>query len=324
MSSSTVACMKMIVKPLFAAVTALLVISCNGGGDNDSAIAGGGGRGTLTLDFGDAPVDDLVEVNLTVTAVEFGGDDGSTSEDAVDVVELSTPREINLLDWQNGDFYNLLNGEEVKSGDYEWVRLRLDYEDNPPEVLVRGEAIPRPLDIPSGEQTGLKLHGGGVLSIDSDGEHHYAIDLDLHRSLILTGSGTYKLKPSYRLIDIDNSYSISGQVLGSVPVGCNGAIYVFRGDVIPDDIENPDDGETVPGVNSDDTVEPEAVVVLDGTISSGASYTVNNLAAGTYTLAFTCDAEDDNLDEDNDDSVDFIGAAIVEDLDRDLTNVDIE
>lgn len=320
--------MKMILKPLLATTTAFLVISCNGGGggDDDTPLAGGGGQGTLTLDIGDAPVDNVSEVNLMVTAVEFGGKDGSTSDDADQVIELDAPQQINLLDWGNDEFFNLMSGVEVEAGDYEWVRLRLDYDANPPEVLVAGEAFARPLDIPSGEQTGLKLHGNGVLSIEGDGEHHYAIDIDLHRSLLLTGSGSYKLKPSYRLIDLDNTYSISGNVLTGVPGGCTGAIYVFRGDVTPDDIENPDDDETIEGTDSDDAVEPAFVSVLDGTVSSGASYTLHNLAAGTYTLAFTCDAENDELDEDNDDpdEFSFLGYTVVENLDSDLTNVEID
>lgn len=316
--------MQLIAKPLFAAITAAMVISCGGGGggNDDLPTAGNGGEGTLTLGFGDAPVDDLQEVNLTITAVEFGGDDGSTSEDAVDVVELDVPREINLLDYQNGDFFDLLVGEDVVAGNYEWIRLRLDYTDgSAPEVLVRGESIPRPLDIPSGEQTGLKLHGGGVLSVENNGDHHYGIDLDLHRSIIQTGNGGYKLKPSYRLINIEDSYSISGRVLVDAPIGCNAAIYVFRGDVTPDDIENPDDGQTVPGVDEADTVEPLFVTVQD----NATNYTVNNVAPGTYTVAFTCDAEDDELDEDNDQDVVFLGAPVVVEVeDTDLTNVDIE
>lgn len=319
--------MQLIAKPLFAAITAVMVMSCGGGGggDDDLPTAGNSGDGTLTLGFGDAPVDDLVEVNLTVTAIEFGGDDGSTSEEAVDVVELDVPREINLLDYQNGDFFDLLVGENVVAGDYEWIRLRLDYESSPPSVLVRGESIARPLDIPSGEQTGLKLNGGGVLTIENNGEHHYGIDLDLHRSIIQTGNGGYKLKPSYRLIDIEDSYSISGRVLTDVPAGCTGAIYVFRGDVTPDDIENPDDGEVIDGLDDSDAVEPLFVTVLDGTTTNGASYTLNNVAAGTYTLAFTCDSDEDDLDEDNDLNVVFRGTPVVVEVeDSDLTNIDIE
>jgi len=310
--------MRMFLKALAATWSAVIVVACgSGGGDDDLPGVNTNSTGVLTLEIGDAPVDNLQEVTLTVTAIEFGGDQGSTSEEAVDTVEIDPPREVNLLDFQNGTFYTLLDGVDVIEGDYEWIRLRLDYDDNPPYVVEKRSSTKFDLDIPSGEQTGLKLHGENLV-IDGSGEHHYAIDIDLHRSLLQTGAGAYKLKPSYRLIDFDaTTFSISGQISLVRPIGCNGAVYVYKGNVEPDDIENPDDGETVSGTNSSDSVEPFIVTVIE----SATSFTINNLAAGTYTLAFTCDVDEDELDEDNDGTVVFLGDPELVNLSSDVTNI---
>lgn len=310
--------MRMFLKALAATWSAVIVVACgNGSGDDDLLGVNTNSEGVLTLEIGDAPVDNLDQVNITITAIEFGGDQGSTSDEAVDVVELDSPTTVNLLDFQNGEFFNLLDAVDVIEGDYEWIRFRLDYKDNPPNVVEKTSFAMKDLEIPSGEQTGLKLHGDGTLVINGSEEHHYAIDIDLHRSLIQTGNGTYKLKPSYRLIDLrGETFSVSGQVDVNRPIGCNGAIYVYEGSVTPDDIENMDDGETVSGR---DTVEPFIVTV----IGSATTYTVNNLSAGSYTLAFTCDVDDDAPDEDNDDTVVFLGDTPVTNLTNDRTNVDI-
>lgn len=313
--------MHIFLKSLTLACAAALLAACNGGGgDDDDPALSTGGDGVLTLDIGDAPVDNLQEVNITVTAIEFGGDEGSTSDEAADVIELDSPVTVNLLEYQNGDFFNLLDTVDVSEGEYSWIRLRLDYDDRPPEVLEKNSLNYKSLDIPSGEQTGLKLQGGGTLVIDGSEDHHYAIDIDLHRSLIQTGNGDYKLRPTYRLIDLNGEvFSISGAIDVNREIGCNGAIYVFKGNVTPDDIENPDDGESVSGVTSEDTVEPEIVVV----VGSLTTYEINNLTAGTYTLAFTCDVDEDELDEDNDGTVVFLGREVVTNATSTMTNVDI-
>lgn len=311
--------MRMFLKAMAVTWSAVIVVACSGGGGEDDPGVSTSFDGTLTLQMGDAPVDNVKEVNITVSAIEFGGKDGSTSDVAVDTVEIDPPKTFNLLDYpnQSGEFFTLLDSEEVDAGEYSWVRLKLD-EDNPPEV-VDNDNDTFELSIPSGAQTGLKLHGSGTLSIDSGDTHQYAIDLDLHQSLKLTGAGVYKLKPSYRLIDLDNVFSVSGQINVTLPGSCNGAVYVYKGNVEPDDIENPDDGSTISGTNSDDSVEPFIVEVLE----SDFSYTIDHLPGGIYTFAFTCDVDADDPDEDNDDEVSFLGEATVT-ISGDTSNVSID
>lgn len=310
----------MILKTLAVTWSAMIVVACGGGdGEGDTSLtASDGSAGTVTLEMGDAPVDNLTAVNLTITAIEFGGDDGSTSDIASDTFEVPFPQEFNLLDYQNGEYFTLFDSVKVDSGDYAWVRLILD-PNNPPEVVEQdGDRFT--LSIPSGAQTGLKLSGSGTFLVTGNDTHHYAIDLDLHRSLKQTGNGTYKLKPSYRLVDLDaNTWTLSGSIGLTPPVGCNGAIYVYRGNVIADDIENPDDGTTISGTDTADSVEPYIVKVIGST----RVYSIENLSTGTYTVAYTCDVEADSPDEDNDSQVDFLGSKSVT-VSGDMSNIVID
>lgn len=289
--------MQFFMKALAATWSAVIVVACGGGGsDNDSGISTSF-DGVLTLDMGDAPVDGVREVNLTVSAIELGGKDGSTSDEAVDTIEIDPPRQFNLLDYQDGSFYKLLDSEDVTSGNYSWIRLKLAEQ---PEI-VENDFSHHDLTIPSGFQTGIKLHSESeTLVINGSEDHHYAIDLDLHRSLKLTGSGTYMLKPSYRLIDLGAAelFTASGHINASRPGDCQGALYVYKGDVIPDDIENLDSG-TPSGA---DAVEPFIVKTIG---AFETTFSVENLTEGEYTFAFTCDVNADDPDEDNDDDVQF-------------------
>lgn len=302
------------IKYLALACSAFVLAACGGGSGEDDAVAGITTGGTVSLSMGDAPVDDVSKVYLTISAVEFGGDDGSTSDVAADSVTLSPPVTLNLLDYQNGEYFALFTSKTVDAGNYSWVRLKLD-SDNPPEVV--DDSGTHTLTIPSGSQTGIKLHGSGNLLVGSSSVHQYAIDLDLHRSLKQTGNGAYKLRPSYRLIDLTaNLWRLSGNISVSRPVGCNGAIYVFKGSVTPDDIENPDDGVTITGTNSSDSVEPMIVEV----VGTNTQYTIEDLTTGTYTVAFTCDVAND--DPDKDDAVSFLGSEVVS-VNSDTLNVTI-
>jgi hypothetical protein len=100
----------------------------------------------------------------------------------------------------------------------------------------------------------------------------------------------------------DNVGHITGTVgdISRVDVNCSPdtdyAVYAFSGaDVIADD----DDGND-PDPVSTALVEP----------SSPFDYTLGFLDAGVYTLAFTCQAVADNVDENNDE-IKFIGSSNV-------------
>ena len=81
-----------------------------------------------------------------------------------------------------------------------------------------------------------------------------ALDFDAARSIVLTGSGTYILKPTVRVLPFSASGSITGQVS-------------------PDSVAT-----TVYAIQAADTVGSAQ--------TSAGSFSVNVLPAGTYSLAF--------------------------------------
>lgn len=269
------------------ALTAALV-ACGGSGDDSS----GGETGTLSLGLTDAPVDNVQEVNITITGVEAkpsGGDRIS--------FELDQPLELNLLDLQNGAVAQLLADEEVPAGEYNWARLQLG--DQSTFSVVSNDAS-YTVRVPSGDQTGLKT---SKFTVPAGGAAAFTIDFDVRKSLVNPNGGPtdYLLKPVLRLVDNTNVGTISGSVdntvvsnecsnAGNNPTTYAGAVYIFEGaGTAPDDLGSGN--------------EPLVVAPVD-TQTGDYDYTAAFITAGEYTVSYTCnmdeveDADENPVDED--------------------------
>lgn len=88
-------------------------------------------------------------------------------------------------------------------------------------VVVNG--VTYPLEIPSGEQTGIKLNHGSV--IESGLLYDLILDFDAERSIVLTGNGQYKLKPVIRVVPLVISGTISGKIN---PLSAAGYVYAIN------------------------------------------------------------------------------------------------
>lgn len=98
---------------------------------------------------------------------------------------------INLMEMEN----KLLDEQEVPVGQYNWIRLKAVTADS--KVVFNG--VEQPLDIPSGDQSGLKLNRG--FRVGEEGAD-FTIDFNLNKSLINPGGKQgWKLKPVLGLID---------------------------------------------------------------------------------------------------------------------------
>jgi hypothetical protein len=281
------------------------ILGACGGGDN------GGGTGTVTLRITDAPVDSSAVTNVTVrfSAIELQGEGGRTTfyycqDPAVPantIVSASPcvtpkPKQINLLALNGGLSEALLDGQTVPAGHYNWIRLEVDTGGTMDSyIVVSGSS--QELIIPSGDETGLKLNRGFNVAA---GDHaNFTIDFDLRKSVHLTGTREYILRPTLRIVDNLLVGKISGTVdAGLVGEGCSPAVYVFAGSgVTPNDL-----GSTGAPVTT-------ATAKLDGSVYR---YTAAFLEAGPYTVAYTCEAAADDPAIDNtDDAVTFTGAADV-------------
>jgi hypothetical protein len=267
---------------------ATLLVGCGGGG-------GGDGTGAISLQVTDAPVDGVEQVVVEFTGVTLKPQGGSAFE-----IVFDEPVVTDLKALHSGNTEILLDGEIVPAGHYEWVRLAVNAEfDNVfDSYVVEDGGTQVELRVPSGEQSGLRLVSG--FTVLAGGESSFVIDWNLREGLVQApGQPGYKLQPALRITDLAEYGSIAGSVDAALvsAEGCTAdpatgegsAVYVFSGAAVqPDDI---------------DDIAPEPLTIAEvhfDETSGGFGYAVPFLAPGPYTVAFTCQAGDDTVpDEEN-------------------------
>jgi hypothetical protein len=261
--------------------------------------SGGGGSpetGRMSVSVTDAPVDDASSVVVQFSGVAFKRE--GEAPEAVQNLSPS-PRQLDLLQYQEGRAALLLDGVTLPAGRYEWVRLIVDTQENIRDsyiVLTTGEECE--LRVPSGAESGLKLNRG--FTLPAEGSVALTIDFDLRKSIHAPpgqqGSAAectqgYLMRPTLRIVDNANVGAIAGTIDSAlVTEGCLPKVYVFSGGgVTPDDLEEA-------GAASD--VDP--LVVTNVGVQNGATsyaYRAAFLPSGSYTVAFTC-GDDDPTDDD--------------------------
>jgi hypothetical protein len=304
----------------------LTVASCGG---SDGGGAGDGATGTLTLQITDGPVEAAEKVYIQFSGLELKAADGQRTtlyycQDPVDATLTivsdavcttpPAPKRFDLLALNSGQADFLLQDFTLPAGRYNWIRLMVDTDgedDSCIDVDIDGmDGICHELTIPSNDQTGLKLNRGFV--IPAGGSADFTIDFDLRKSVHFTGNdpdtGEYMLRPTLRLADNTMTGAIAGVVNDTLmtvtcdPVNDHPAVYVYEGSgVSPDDIDGiaPDPVTTA-------SVKKDNMDVY--------RYKAAFLEAGDYTVAFTCDAADDDPIVDNtlnDPPVNFSGTTTV-------------
>lgn len=266
-----------------------------GGGD-------GSGMGRVSVSITDAPVDSAEEIWLQVSGIAFKRE-GSSPERVEDL--SPSPRAINLLQFQQGNVAVLLDDVPLPAGRYQWLRLIIDSEPNVRDSFLLVDGQECELRVPSGAESGLKMNRG--FTIPEGGSLALTIDFDLRQSLHAPPgqvSGTpgactqgYLLRPTLRVVEDASVGAITGTVsfeAGTVSAECMAKVYLFAGDVMPDDVE--ETSEATPDV------DPLAVVGVG--IAPGATqgtYRAAFIPAGSYTAAFTC-----SDDTDADETLDFV------------------
>ena len=205
------------------------------------------GFGTLSLRMTDAPAE-YQEVNLEIIQVSahLGGAEADSDSTSGWHVLRADSMNVDLLTLRNGVF-TPLGIALVPSGHYTQIRLKLGAGST---VVVDG--VTHPLTVPSGLQSGYKLVGS--FDVPANGVLDLALDFDAARSIVLTGSGTYILKPTVRVMPVNTAGSITGHVL-------------------PDNIST-----TVYAIQGADTI--------GSALTSSGGFTVSVLPAGLYSVAF--------------------------------------
>ncbi len=116
------------------------------------------------------------------------------------------PMTVNLLDLVNGNTI-AFGSSDVPAGKYTQIRIIIDDA----WTVINGEK--KPLTVPSGAKTGLKL--GPEFSVKEGSTYELIVDFDVSRSIVITGPPKdpgYKLKPHLRIMPLATSGSISGIV----------------------------------------------------------------------------------------------------------------
>ncbi len=177
-------------KLMFAAGFVLLfagMISCGKNSD----------KSTVDIRLTDAP-GPYSAVTIDLQGVEIKGDSSNTF--TLDVV----PALINLLDFANGAD-TLIGTGLLEPGTVEQIRLILG-----PNSTVTVDGTTYPLSTPSAEQSGLKLQVHQTF--EAGVKYSILLDFDANKSIVSTGSGSYKLKPVIRTIDTAISGAVRGQI----------------------------------------------------------------------------------------------------------------
>lgn len=197
--------MKRIIFPFV--ILGLMIVWLAGCGESDSRPA------RIQVWLTDAP-GDFQEVNIDLQAVEVHvGDDDSESG------WLSLPTEkgiYNLLELTNG-IDTLIGDIEVPAGKISQIRLKLGDNNS---IKVSDEVFD--LTTPSAQQSGLKLQIHQTL--EPGITYKILLDFDVARSVLLTGSGKYILKPVVRTITEAQDGAIKGVV---TPKESTPAVYAI-------------------------------------------------------------------------------------------------
>ena len=285
-----------------ASITLILSAGLNACSSSDSS-----STGTLSVSVTDAPVDEADEVVVEFNGVEIKPADGeSITFDFTERCTLDPEScQINLLALTGGVSQQILNGETVPAGKYNWMRLMVNAEQNHSYIVTSAGEFD--LNIPSGDESGLKLNRGFV--VPAGGEASFTIDFDLRKSVHEANGDYYILRPTLRIVDNTETGTLSGNVAPSFFEAGNctaneagtitGAVYVFFAGTV----DAPDDEDGV-GFGPDPITS--ALVADDGVYG----YKVGFLSEGDYLIAFTCDAAVDDPAED-DATVKFQGTTTV-------------
>jgi len=276
-------------KALAVTAAVALLAACGGsGGDGDKSQTG-----RLKLSITDAPMDDVQEVWVKFSAVEFKPEGGAPVLNT-----LAPGQSLNLLELQNGRTAVLVNNVILPAGRYEWIRLVVDNVPNVRDSYVMANGAECELIVPSGAESGLKMNRGFELT--ADGSVALTVDFDLRKSLhappgqksmMEMCTQGYLLRPTLRLVQDSEVGAIAGTVdprLFTNVAGCVPMVYIFSDGPNPAGNTTPDD---------QDANEPNPTVMAEP--DTNGAYKATFLTRGNYTVAYTCNGDKDDPQTDD-------------------------
>ena len=189
-------------------LASLAPAACGGGGAG--APAGGGvipTTGSLVVRMHDHPIEAADHVYVTIERVDVIRE--VEGEDVHETV-TSVPGQYDLLELQHG-VEAVLGGGEFAPGAYHAIRLivandsKHDRKALPADRLknyIVVDGTPYPLEVPSGEHTGIKL--GRHFTIAAGATTVLTLDFDVRKSITKCGrKHVYRLKPRIRVVPVE-------------------------------------------------------------------------------------------------------------------------
>jgi hypothetical protein len=283
--------------------------ACGGGGSGGSSTTA---PGTVSFGLSDAPIDDLSKVVITIDGIELkpkNGDDCDDDLESDDCAyidhfttedgDLDDTIQVDLMTLQGSDNQIIVEEIELEAGEYSQLRLSVIDEDINYSYVEETTGEIKELKVPS---DGLKLGG---FTVESAGVQVFVLEFDLRKSMTANGKPgeyfRYILKPTgVRVVEVETAASISGTVDTSLfnsttpcdskldPAAGN-IIYIYKGQglVTANLADNFD--------STDESAPADAIAPYTSqSAAEDGSYGIAYLPAGDYTLAFSCEAEDDN------------------------------
>jgi hypothetical protein len=189
-----------------AAAIILLAGSCDRNGTNE-------GYGRLVIKVTDDPFDinNIESATVAITKVEIKKVGDCVSDGNPYVVLSEDTVNIDLVDLRNGVTQKLLD-LQIPEGKYDFIKLYVD------EAGLKLKDLPDiyRLKVPSGQQTGIKLHISPSVIVSGGLTSELLIDFDLSRSFVLRGNinnnNGFIFKPVIRATNLTTAGRIEGMV----------------------------------------------------------------------------------------------------------------
>ena len=243
---------------------------------------------SITVDLTDGPTDGATEILLELDSITLLADDNSTV-----TLALDTPGLVDLLALRNGETFRLVDGKTIRADHYVGIALNFGSTGS---FITRTGSPQASISTPT-----TRTYADIDVTLSDFSSEHLVIDLNTRFSLVDTGAGTYALEPVVRALRPSDGGTATGLVAATIvegtacrqgrSLGDGVAVYAFSGSGV-----TPADYVGQSNLIAADDVEPDAA-------SGEYRYELHFLPAGSYTLALTCEADED--DPATDDAVVF-------------------
>jgi hypothetical protein len=277
------------------ALATLGLVACSGGGGDSPTPTE---PSKISISLMDAPVDGVTAVYVKITSMWIKPEGGPAAE-----LPLTTkPMTVNLMELTDTNAAILIDEAVIEPGSYEWLAMDVAAERNVRDSYVMTETGGEEeieLRVPSNR---VRLVGG--FEVPPNESLQLLFDWDMRQGLVYPpGQRQYMLKPAFRMLDV-TAYGVLKGTIAAATVGTSldpatnncasddkvdltvgNVVYVFEGNVTPDDVDGADD----------------AIATVEATPNEAGDYVYRTLLEpGTYTVVFSCEAGNDDPEADDD------------------------